>query len=111
MPDLNEPDVQDAALAFGLLCVIIAAIGGGLSDEPAAAFKADGLLALLATLYLVMRGAPRESPGADFLPILVRPAAVHRRAAITPRLYAHLWFAQWMAALAAVSLTVSMFTG
>ncbi len=111
MPDLNEPDTQGAALSFGLACILIAFIGSGLSEDPAIALKADGLMAILAALYLVFRAAPGGSKLGDLLPLPVRQPGDRRRYGASPRVHAHLWFAQWMVALAAVSLATSLFVG
>jgi hypothetical protein len=113
MPDLNEPEAQGAAIAFGLSCVVIALLGGNLSEDPTAALRADGLMALLATLYLVFRSEPGEAGArfGDLLPLQVKQAGSRRRYGVNPRVRAHLWFAQWMAALSAFSLAASLFVG
>ncbi len=113
MPDLNEPEAQSAAVTFAVACAFIALIGGGLSEDPSAALKADGFMALLATLYLVYRAAPGDAGSriGDLLPLQVRQPASRRRYGATPRVHAHLWFAQWMAGLAVVSLAASLFVG
>jgi len=111
MPDLNEPGAQEAALTFGVSCILIALIGGGLSDEPALAFRADGIMALIATFYMVVRAAPADMRSQTLLPLQVRNSENRRRHGVTPRLRAHLWFAQWMAALAAASLAASFVVG
>jgi hypothetical protein len=111
MPDLSEPGAREAALTFGVSCILIALIGGGLSEEPALALRADGIMALLATFFLVARATPAELRSRTLLPLRVRDTDNQRRHGVTPRLHAHLWFAQWMAALAAASLAASLVVG
>jgi|GEM_PF-2982069 len=109
MPDFNEPGVREAAIAFGASCIVIAFLGGGLAEDPVLALRADGTMALLATFYLVSRAAPEDMRHGTLLPIQSRTARNRRRHGVTPRLQAHLWFAQWTAVLAALSFAGSFF--
>ncbi|WP_436642533.1 hypothetical protein [Microbaculum sp. FT89] len=109
MPDFENPEAQSAALAFAVLCATIGLIGGGLADDPALTLKADGLMAVLAALYLVFRADPGGGRLGDVLPLHARQTGNRRRHGVSPRVRAHLWFAQWMAALAMFSLALSMF--
>lgn len=109
MPDFNEPNVQKAAMAFGLLCLITSAVMGALSADPVVALKAGGILALVSTLVLVLRAAPSPDQVGEILPIQTRRGRQRRRIGIGPRVRAHLWFAQWTAALAMASLAMALF--
>jgi hypothetical protein len=108
MPDFNEPDVQKAAFVFGYLCLVMTAVMGFLSPDPAVALKAGGILALVSTLVLVLRAKPSQDQIGEILPLQVRNVPVRRRAGIGPRVRAHLWFAQWTAALSMASLALAL---
>lgn len=108
MPDFNDPDVQKAAMAFGFLCLVMSAAMALLSTDPTAALKAGGILALVSTLVLVLRASPSPDQVGEILPLQPRQSGDRRRTGIGTRVRAHLWFAQWTAALSMVSLGMAL---
>jgi len=104
MPDFNEPEVQSAAMTFGLLCLVMSAILTFVSDDPAIALKAGGVLALVSTLVLVVRADPEHRPMRTLLPRRLHSSASQHRAGTDAHARAHLWFAQWTAILSIAGL-------